>query len=448
MDVATAKLPNDCAPSQSIEEGLRTLQHTFESRDVKVARITLQRAGAVYNHVACDENHTGNERTVEGVFMASTISVTVLSPMAPHVNAELQAATTTAAAASPSWIDSNIHAESPMLGSSLAMRNLDQAISRVARSVHTVLITGESGTGKTTAAEMIHNRSPRARSPFVDVNCAALPDNLIESELFGYEKGAFTGATNQKKGLFEVAEGGTLFLDEIGELKLELQAKLLKAIEQQKIRHVGGTKDIRCNVRILAASSRNLQRMVKAGTFREDLYYRLAVLEIDIPPLRDRRDDIQELIDRQLATEQHTAGLEAPLQIESPALNQLLAYSWPGNIRQLFNVLARLTCHSLTQTITVAEVREELSRFRNIEHETITLDETCNTLFAGESLEEFAGRVRSIAIQATAARYNGNMSRAATRLQVDRSSLLRTVRRIADRQEKRRRPERVTSIAA
>ncbi len=447
MKAATAEILNSCADPVSVEEGLRALQHAFESRNVKVACITLSRAGANYRHVV-DQDLPGVQRTVEGVFMNSTVTVTVCSPMPPDVNAELQAATTSAAAAAGQWIDTATEPQRTMLGSSHAMRSLDQAITRVARSKHPVLITGESGTGKTTAAEMMHNRSPRAPFPFVDVNCAALPDTLIESELFGYEKGAFTGAAAQKKGLFEVAEGGTLFLDEIGELKLELQAKLLKAIEQQKIRRLGGTKDIHCNVRILAASSRHLQRMVKAGTFREDLYYRLAVLEIDIPPLRDRRDDIQELINRQLTSEQADADLETPFEIEPQALNELLAYSWPGNIRQLFNVLARLACNSLDQTITAAETREELARFRNIENETIVLDEQCNTFLAGESLEDFSARIRDTLIRCVSARYHGNMTRTAQRLRVDRSSLHRTVDRIAARKNRPRRSDKVTSIAA
>ena len=171
-----------------------------------------------------------------------------------------------------------------MLGTSSQMRELRLEISRAVRSDHSVLIKGESGTGKATAATMIHEQSARSAKPFVDINCAALPDTLLESELFGYEKGAFTGAGTIKKGLFETAEGGTLFLDEIAEMKPELQAKLLTAIEQKKIRRLGSTKDIRCHVRIITASSRNIQTMIKDGRFREELYYRIAVLEIQIVP--------------------------------------------------------------------------------------------------------------------------------------------------------------------
>jgi transcriptional regulator with PAS, ATPase and Fis domain len=313
------------------------------------------------------------------------------------------------------------------------MLHLDEQITHLARSNHPVLITGESGTGKTTFAQIIHQRSPRASSCLVDINCAALPDTLIESELFGFEKGAFTGAMGRKKGLFEVAEKGTLFLDEIGELKHELQAKLLKAIDQQKIRRIGGTKDIHCNVRILAASSRNLQRMVRIGTFREDLYYRVAVFELDIPPLRQRQDEIRELVGRQLASEQANGELSEPLQIDERALSELSSYHWPGNIRQLQNILARFACYTNGQTITVAHVRAELSRFKNLEADTISLPDSCSTLLAGEGLEDFSYRVRRSVIDTVKNRMNGNISQAAQRLKVNRTSLHAMIQKIKTR---------------
>jgi transcriptional regulator with PAS, ATPase and Fis domain len=318
-----------------------------------------------------------------------------------------------------------------MLGSSHAMVRLDDEITRIAASNHIVLITGESGTGKTTAAQMIHHRSPRARGRLVDINCAAIPDTLLESELFGFEKGAFTGALREKKGLFEVASGGTLFLDEVGELKLDLQGKLLKAIEQKQIRRVGGTNDILCDVRILAASSRNLQRMVRLGSFREDLYYRLAVLEIVIPPLRDRREDIGELIKRQVIEEQRNVGLSDAFQLEDRALDQLKAYSWPGNIRQLHNVLARLTWRAIpSRKITVSDVRAELDRFQELDSDIFLLPDSCRTILPGESLEVFTVRVRAAAIETVKARLGGRISQAADRLKVDRSSLIKIVNRL------------------
>jgi transcriptional regulator with PAS, ATPase and Fis domain len=320
-----------------------------------------------------------------------------------------------------------------LTGSSPIMLHLDEEIIRLAHSDHPVLITGESGTGKTTFAQIIHQRSPRATSCLVDINCAALPDTLIESELFGFEKGAFTGAMGRKKGLFEVAEKGTLFLDEIGELKHELQAKLLKAIDQQKIRRLGGTRDIPCNVRILAASSRNLQRMVRIGTFREDLYYRVAVFQLDVPPLRERQDDIRELVWRQLAAEQLNAGASEPLRIDERALSELSSYHWPGNIRQLQNVLARLACYTDGQTISASHVRAELSRFRDLEADTISLPDSCSTLLPGEGLEDFSCRVRRAVIDAVRNRMNGNISQAAHRLKVNRTSLHEIIRKINTR---------------
>jgi transcriptional regulator with PAS, ATPase and Fis domain len=310
------------------------------------------------------------------------------------------------------------------------MLRLDEEMSRLANSNHPVLITGESGTGKTTVAQIIHRRSPRSSACLVDINCAALPDSLIESELFGFERGAFTGAVARKKGLFEVAENGTLFLDEIGELKTELQAKLLKAIDQQKIRRLGGTTDIHCNVRLVTASSRNLQRMVRAGSFREDLYYRIAVLELDIPPLRERPDEIRELVWQHLLAEHTTAGGSEPPHMDEAALSELFSYSWPGNIRQLQNVLARLSCHRNAQTISGSDVRAELARFKNLDAETIILPDSCSTLLAGECLEDFSWRVRGDLIEAVKNRMNGNISQAARRLRVDRTAFHRMIQKV------------------
>ena len=208
---------------------------------------------------------------------------------------------------------------------------------------------------------MIHEQSARSAKPFVDINCAALPDALLESELFGYEKGAFTGAGTTKKGLFETAEGGTLFLDEIGEMKPELQAKLLTAIEQKKIRRLGSTKDIQCDVRIIAASSRNIQTMIKDGRFREELYYRIAVLEIQIVPLRERPSDIAPIIKSRLLHEQQLTAREIPFQIEKQLVTALSFYDWPGNIRQLQNIVSRLTARvNDNEPITQADVYSQL----------------------------------------------------------------------------------------
>jgi DNA-binding NtrC family response regulator len=209
-----------------------------------------------------------------------------------------------------------------------------------------VLIEGESGTGKGIIAKLIHNRSPRARAPFVDLNCAGLSKELLESELFGHERGAFTNATNTKPGLFEIASEGTLFLDEIGEMELTVQARLLKSLEEKRFRRVGGTRDIRADFRLIAATNRDLNTEVAEGRFRGDLYYRLNVVKLRMPALRERMEDlpilVQEIL-RPLAKE-----LGRPLPRVSPrALKKLETYPWPGNIRELRNVLERalLTLH-------------------------------------------------------------------------------------------------------
>ena len=211
-----------------------------------------------------------------------------------------------------------------------------EMIKRVAPTKTTIMITGESGTGKELVAEAIHSFSARSDGPFLPVNCAALPETLIESELFGHVKGAFTGANSSKEGLFEAAKGGTLFLDEINSIPLALQSKLLRAIQNKKIRKVGGTEEFDVDVRILAASNRNLEEMVKEQTFREDLFYRLSVITIDIPPLKQRPADVLPLAQHFIIQEMDGGELPA---IDESVLSVLQRYSWPGNVRELQNVI-------------------------------------------------------------------------------------------------------------
>jgi transcriptional regulator with PAS, ATPase and Fis domain len=310
-----------------------------------------------------------------------------------------------------------------------------------ARSTHSALILGESGTGKTTVASMIHERSDRAQGPFITVNCAGIPDALIESEFFGYDKGAFTGAVSSKKGLFELAHGGTLFLDEIGELKLELQAKLLTAIEQRKIRRLGSTSDVTYDVRIVSASSRDLGQMVAENTFREDLFYRVSVLEIAIPPLRNRGNEIPLLVHERLTYEQQQASLANSISIEDDALQELARYEWPGNIRQLHNVIARLATRLRgSEVITRSAVIEELARFTSTSPRTsgrhykgpVMLPLDCRTLLANESLRQFTDRVRRTLIQAVVTQ-TGNLNAASRRLSVDRPALYRLKNRLNGR---------------
>jgi formate hydrogenlyase transcriptional activator len=227
-----------------------------------------------------------------------------------------------------------------MVGESAALRRLREQIARVAPTGSTVLIQGETGTGKELVASAIHAQSARRDQPLVKVNCAALPRELVESELFGHEKGAFTGATQQRRGRFELADGGSLFLDEVGELPLEAQAKLLRVLQEREFERVGGTRTLRTDVRVIAATNRNLQAQVAAGAFRPDLYYRLDVFPIVLPPLRERREDIP-LLARHFAS-RAARRLGRPADALPPAfVQQAAAYDWPGNIRELENLVER-----------------------------------------------------------------------------------------------------------
>ncbi|MFN3480034.1 MAG: sigma-54-dependent transcriptional regulator [Thermodesulfovibrionales bacterium] len=229
-----------------------------------------------------------------------------------------------------------------LVGDSPAMQKVYEMIEKIADTESTVLITGESGTGKEMIAKTIHYSSSRSEAPFIPVNCAAIPKDLLESELFGHEKGAFTGALNTRIGRFELANRGTLFLDEVGELAPHLQVKLLRVLQEREFERVGGIKTIKVDVRILAATNSDLERAVKDGRFREDLYYRLNVIPLQIPPLRKRKEDIPLLLDH-FAHEFAKKRKKQPLRFSKAAMNALFNYDWPGNVRELRNLVERLT---------------------------------------------------------------------------------------------------------
>jgi len=242
-----------------------------------------------------------------------------------------------------------------IVGKSKQIIDIFKAVSMVAAKKSTVLITGESGTGKELIARAIHYNSDRRAKPFVVVNCAALPDTLIESELFGYEKGAFTNASQKKVGRFELAHGGTLFLDEIGELNLGTQAKFLRAIEQETFTRLGGTDEIKVDVRVIAASNRDLERMAKVGEFRPDLFYRLNVVSLYLPPLRERPEDIALLLDHflRLKAQEHSMASKV---LSPEVVDFFTSYYWPGNIRELENLLERLTILTPHETIMLRDL--------------------------------------------------------------------------------------------
>src|SRR3954452_19036427 len=246
-----------------------------------------------------------------------------------------------------------------IISASLKMETVKKMILKVARSNSTVLVRGESGTGKELIARAVHNQSPRATEMFQAVNCAAINENLLESELFGHERGSFTGAHAEKKGLFEVADRGTLFLDEIAELDVAMQAKLLRALQEHKIRRVGGTRTIKIDVRVVAATNRDLRAMVADGRFRDDLYCRINVLSIDAPPLRERREDIPVLIDFFL--KKHTRNTSRLVRGLTPETKKLMTeYSWPGNVRQLESAIERAILLCEGDYITVEDLPSDL----------------------------------------------------------------------------------------
>ncbi len=245
--------------------------------------------------------------------------------------------------------------ERPIVAASQPMIQVLELVERAAEYKTTVLLTGESGTGKEVLARAIHAQSPRRNEAFVAVNCAAIPENLLESELFGHVRGAFTGADRARRGLFVEADGGTLFLDEIGELPVALQAKLLRVLQEEEVRPVGESKPRRIDVRVLAATARDLEREVDAGRFREDLFYRLNVLRIVVPPLRERRADIPLLVDHFLARFREALG-KPVRSVTDEALEKLVAHRWPGNVRELENVIERAVILSSAQRLTPADL--------------------------------------------------------------------------------------------
>jgi two-component system response regulator AtoC len=307
-----------------------------------------------------------------------------------------------------------------IIGESPAMREMLALAHKVAESeVSSVLLQGESGTGKDLVAKAIHYHSARAESPFIAINCAALPGTLIESELFGYEKGAFTDAKARKEGLFEQAEGGTLFLDEIGELELSLQAKLLRVLEEGSFRRVGGLKDLPLDVRVIAASNRDLKTEGEAGRFRSDLFYRLSVIQIDIPPLRERGDDIRVLAEHYLSS--FRSRLRKNIDgIDEEALATFRRYEWPGNVRELRNVIERAMILEDGEEITTRYLPRGLvsDSLGGSASPAVTSDRV-RLPADGVSLEEVEMSLVKQALQ----RSGGNQTRAAELLHISRDQL-------------------------
>ena len=261
-----------------------------------------------------------------------------------------------------------------IIGKSARMQAIFSLIERIARTASTVLIQGESGTGKELIARAIHYASPRAANRILSINCGALPENLLESELFGHERGAFTGAVREKKGLFQEANRGTIFLDEIGEMSLTMQVKLLRALQERKIRKVGGNSEESIDVRVIAATNQNLEERIAKGEFREDLFYRINVIPIQLPPLRQRREDVPLLVDFFLQKYCEEMNLPAR-QISIDAMRLLEGYDWPGNVRELENMIERILALAHSETITTKDVPVQLLTHRKSHAEIVSLPE-------------------------------------------------------------------------
>jgi two-component system response regulator HydG len=307
----------------------------------------------------------------------------------------------------------------PLFGRSLVMRRVITAIERLAQSSASVVITGESGTGKELVARTIHESSPRRAAAYVPVNCAAIPETLMESELFGHERGSFTGADRRKEGCFEIANGGTLLLDEITEMKIELQAKLLRVIEEQRMRRVGGTSEIPLDVRVLAASNRDIEGAVRDGKLRSDLYYRLNVFTITLPPLRERADDIPQLVQMfvQHYAEQNHKDV---VGVEEECMDAFRAHPWPGNVRQLRNVIERALIVCEGRVIRKNDLPED---FRS----TTTHDGGFIKVRLGSSLDDVEKEMIARTLEFT----GGNKTRAAEILGVSAKTLYNKLERIA-----------------
>jgi two-component system nitrogen regulation response regulator NtrX len=314
-----------------------------------------------------------------------------------------------------------------LIGQAPVMQRLRELIATAGPTNSRVLIAGENGTGKELVARAIHQHSPRADRPFVAVNCAAIPETLIESELFGHEKGAFSGATSQKRGQFEQADGGTLFLDEIGDMSLATQAKVLRALQEQQFNRVGGTKTIKVDVRVLAASNKDLAKEIEGGHFREDLYYRLNVLPVTVPPLRSRRDDIPLLVQHFMQIHSEEQGLKVK-QLTPSAMEQLQQYDWPGNIRELRNLTERLMIMVPGTQIDDAHVAAALQVRPAVASAAQASAQPALVLKEYDSLREARNAFEKEYITRKLKENRWNVSRTADELRIERSHLHRKIK--------------------
>ena len=317
-----------------------------------------------------------------------------------------------------------------LVGSSPAIQAVQLLIQQVANKPTTALILGESGTGKELVARIIHALSDRNKGAFVPVNCAAIPLDLLESELFGHEKGAFTGAYTTRQGRFEMAAGGTLFLDEIGDMPISMQAKLLRVLQERTFERVGGNKLIKAEVRIIAATHKDLRLCIEKGTFREDLYYRLNVFPIHIPALRDRKEDIAAIIHHFIEKYRNETGCF--LEVSDDALNFLIEYEWPGNVRELSNLIERLVIVSSGKQVTLENLPEYLLKRTHLRHEKSLPVMTNSTQLKTNQNFDLKGHLAQLELELITealAESGGVVARAAKRLGLRRTTLVEKMKK-------------------
>jgi len=311
-----------------------------------------------------------------------------------------------------------------MIGKSVAIEKLKTTIRTVAPTGSTVLISGESGTGKELVARALHSCSPRAGEPFVSINCGAFPETLLESELFGYVKGAFTGASQNKRGLFEVATGGTIFLDEIGEMSIGMQVKLLRVLQERTLRPVGGVQEVAFDVRVIAATNKDLREMVAGNTFREDLFYRVSVIPITVPPLRERREDI-DLLSSHFLKKYANAAQKSILRISADSKVMLRLYDWPGNVRQLENTIERAVAMETTEELQV-QMDADLPRARAA---AASANGHHSVPFDGLDFEKYVAGIERSLVEQALNQAGGVQTRAAELLKVSYRSFRHLVKK-------------------
>lgn len=318
-----------------------------------------------------------------------------------------------------------------LIGTSPSIQKVKNAIDQVATTTASVLLLGESGTGKELVAQIIHGRSKRHDSPFVPVNCGAIPSELLESELFGHEKGAFTGALTARQGRFEIANQGTIFLDEIGDMPISMQVKILRVLQEHSFERIGSTKSINTDIRVIAATNKNLEREITAGNFREDLYYRLNVFPIVIPPLRERREDIPLLINHFLAYFNQQNDVNCCITDE--ALAKLIQYQWPGNVRELANIVERLSIQNKNKAVELyhlpskiyGEAQTDTSRFEKFSH-TIMVNHQNQGEF---KLKNYLQEIEISLIHQALNESGGVVSKAASKLGIRRTTLVEKIKK-------------------